>query len=163
MSTGATLEARRHAYNEYCESTVYPMLRLRDDERDRLSFEDIARRIGDPTVLRRYGELAIELLDANIAHHCQDATRIETPKLRATWVVASTLAAAGVAHHFHGAPAALGVAAIWFWVADETACRRSRDLIERARAHNEMVAEWADTLAGWEESRTALRPLLADR
>lgn len=162
VSRRETLEARRRAYNEYCASTVYPILRLGDDKGDELSHEDIARRIGDPSVRSHYCELAVELLDANIAYHRPDATHIVPSKRRTTWVVASTLAVAGLALHFHEGPVALGLAAVWCWVAGEVAWRRARDVIEQAQVHNEMVAEWAETLAGWEESRRALRAVLSD-
>jgi len=162
MSSYETLEAKRGAFNAYNDAVVKPALGLSANELDKLGHVGIAKRIDDPAVQRRYCELAIEMLDANIAHYRPDSKVLPAPEKSNSGVVASTLIASAIAYYFGGIISALVAAAAWYWLANETANRRAQQIAEETRVHNESAPEWVETLQGWEVERGELRAMFSD-
>jgi type IV secretory pathway TrbD component len=125
----------------------------------KLGFAEIARLINDLDIRKRYCDLAIALLNANISHYRSDATPILVRKADNTAVVVSTLLAAAFIQYLNGIVAALFASAAWYWLAAEISRRRLEQLNIDAEAHNELVAGWAETLRGWEVELVALQTL----
>ena len=160
MSTYEKLEAKRAAFKEFYDSSVAPVLQLSPEEDESLASEDVARRIEDPSVRRRYCELEIELLDANIEHYRADAQLLEPPERDAVTPVVSTLVVAAVVSYQWSLPAALLAAAGWYWLAHDTARRRHEQRVRHVLSHNEMAPGWEETIAGWEQSKAELLEVL---
>ena len=59
----------RREYNDYFQSTVFPLLDITSEAFDQMGFADIAQRIEDSSIRRTYRKLAIKLLEANILDH----------------------------------------------------------------------------------------------
>ena len=160
-NTFELLENKRREFNTFVASVVQPLLGLNEKEIDKLGTSGVAKLIGDLNVRNRYCDLAIAMLDANIAHYRLDATFMRIPSLNNTAVVASTLIVAAIAQYQSGTVFALLASAAWYWLANETSSRRLDQLTKNAEAHNETVTEWVETLQEWEEERAELRSLLA--
>ena len=158
-STYELLELKRSEFKAFDSTIVRPLIRLNETEMDNLGFAEIAMRISYPDTRKRYCELAIAMLNANIAYHRPDATAISVPIYKLTAVVVSTLVVAGIAQHLSGTAAALFASAVWYWLAAETSRRRLEQLTKDAEAHNELVAEWVETLQEWEVVCGKLRSL----
>jgi hypothetical protein len=157
MTSSENIKAKQRAFNAYYESVVQPLIGLSSVERGKLTSADEAKRIDDPAVRKRYCELAIAMLDANISHCRPDATMRSVPVKNNTAVVASTFVASAMGYYAGGGVVALVIAGIWYWLADTTAKNRVMNAAEAARAHNELVPEWMETLQGWELDRDELR------
>ena len=153
-NTFEILEERRKAYNELAGRVLPP--RLLNDQQ--LGLSEKADYISDPTTRKRLRELAVAMLEANIAHHRPDATLQTVPSPNKAAVVASTLVVSGIAQYVAGTATALIAAGVWYWIAADRAVRRIKDLSRQAKIHNELVAEWVETLKGWEAERDELMP-----
>lgn len=162
MKSYDNLEAKRGAFNAYEDAVVKPALGLNANELDKLGFAVTAKHIDDPAVRRRYCELAVEMLDANIAHYRPESKILPVPEKSNSWVVASTLIASAIAYHFGGIISALVAAAAWYWLANETAIRRAQQVAEETRVHNESATKWAEGLQGWEAARGELRAMFPE-
>ena len=158
-NTFAFLDAKRIEFNRFASSSVSPLIGLSTEQMDMLGFAAVAKLIIDLNVRKRYCELAIAMLDANIVHHIPDTILIPVQKINNTAAIASTLAIAAIALYLNGAVAALFASAAWYWLADKTSHRRLKQLNNEANAHNEHVTDWARTLKGWEIERTQLLSL----
>ena len=108
--TYTVLQEKRQAFNSFA-ATILPtgVLKHRD-----LSFSDMARLISAETARRMFCQLAITMLDANVAHYQADAARLRTRDRNRVVVVASTLIVAGLVQYFQGSAAALVTAAGWY-------------------------------------------------
>lgn len=160
-STYELLEAKQSEFITFDSAVVRPLVGLKEEEMDNLGFAEVAKSIGDLDIRKRYCELAIAMLDANIAHYRPDATLISVSVSRYdnTVVVASTLVIAAIAQYQNGTAAALFASAVWYWFVAETSRRRLEQLTKNAEAHNELVAGWAETLQEWEAARAELQSL----
>jgi len=100
-STYELLEAKRSEFNTFDSTIVRPLVGLNQEEMDNLGFAEVAKRIVDLDIRKCYCELAIAMLDANIAYYRHDATSISVSVSRYdnTAVVASTLVVAAIAHY----------------------------------------------------------------
>lgn len=156
MNSCEVLTAKRSAFNAYSDTVVRPMLGLSVEQMNDLDFADVAKRIDDHNVRSRHCELAVDMLDANIAHYRPDATAMSVHERSNSAVIVSTLLVSAIAHHLSGLTAALIAAAAWYWCANETANRRARQHAQEAMAHNELVSEWVETLQEWEATRNEL-------
>jgi len=156
MSPYEILQTRRRELSEFEEKAILPSLALSEHERDKLGFAGIAKRVSEPELRKRYCELAVALLDANINYYRADATRTRATQINHTAVIASTLIAAGFAYYFAGPVAALLVSGVWYWLAAETSRRTFLRRKAEADAHNAEVSEWAETVRGWEAERKEL-------
>lgn len=155
------LEAKRLDFRKFDESVVRPLLGLNDAQLETLGYVEIAVRIADSETRQRFCRLAIDLLDANIAHYQPDATRIDVPQPNNTMVVVTTILVAGVSYSIGGAIAAFLVTAAWYWMAAETQRRRQIQLTEEAKKHNDHVVDWETTIQNWESVRNELVSLQA--
>lgn len=155
-STYELLEAKRGEFITFESTVIRPLLGLNEKEMDQLGHVEIAKRIADDEIRTRFCELAIAMLDANIAHYRPDATSVSVQSYRNTAVIVSTLIIAAITQHRSGTATALFASALWYWLADETSRRRQKQLTADAEAHNEGVAGWAETLKEWEAERDEL-------
>lgn len=146
------LEERRKAFNELAARVLPP--RLLNDQQ--LGFCEKADYISDPGTSKRFRDLAVAMLEANIAHHRADAALQTVPTHNKAAVVASTLVISGVVLYLAGTAAALVAAGVWYWFASTAAARRIENLIRQADIHNQMVPEWVETLKEWETQRSEL-------
>lgn len=160
MNNTLDLEQARAAYADYVDMAVKPLVKLSAGEVDELGFADMARRIGDPDVREHYRILAIRLLDANIADIRPAATNRVVPEMDNTGIVVWTLIAAAIGSYFGGVAAGLLVAAFWYGAATSVAKDKTRKFEIEVNAHNELVAEWAETMETWERARSELQGAL---
>ena len=158
MATFEKLNDRRALFNRYVSDEVLTRLGLDKSALDTLGFAEVARRIEDAPVRRRFCELAGEMLDANIEHHRDDATLQPSARLLETrpWPVSTTLLAAAAGSYFGGLTPALVAAALWYWFAAAAAARNADTQARQAEAHNEHVRGWQETLREWELARAEL-------
>jgi len=158
-STFSQLLETQNIFKEFVESSVHSVIDLSESEKEYLGFYEIAKRIEDVNIREQYRKLAIELLNANIEHYRPDGTSIDVPNQNNTVVVVTTLAISALTLHFGNAVAALFSAALWYWFVSDASRRRHEQKTQEVKEHNENVAEWADTLEGWEEERDELQYL----
>lgn len=176
-STYELLKARQSEFNTFNSTVVHQLVGLNEEEMDNLGFAEVAKRICDLDIRKRYCELAFAMLDANIAHYRSDATimpvpdtTIIAPEWNNSGVVASTLVVSAIAYYLGGTISALLAAAAWYrlshWLSNKAASYRTQQLSKEAMAHqeaviahNELVAEWAATLEKWEAVCGELRAM----
>ncbi len=159
--TGERLAKARDAYNAHWRDHAGPMLGISEEEKDKLSCAELARRINDPTVRHTHVRLAIEMLNANIADSRPDATLRPLPTRSPVVPVVGALVTAAFAYGIAGPVSALLGAALGYWVGHSIADRSMKMELQEVEAHNEMVPEWKETVEAWERSVAELRELVA--
>src|SRR5260221_14356845 len=140
-STYDGLTEKRLEFKAFETDAVGPLIGLDENELSELGFVGIAKRIGDLEIRERYCELAVAMLDANIAHYRSFATATSVPPLDSTLVVVSTLVVAVAAEYHSGTVAALLASAVWDYLPAETVRRRLKERRDEAEAHNGAVAD----------------------
>lgn len=146
------LKQARDAFNSFATS----VLPEEDLDKDEHSCSDLARRISDDASRERFCQLAVAMLDANIAYHQDDATRKRPSRPSHKFVVTSTLITAGLVQHYAGTAASLIGAGIWYWLSETVMNNRMNDLKAEARIHNAGVSEWDETIRNWKAEREGL-------
>ncbi len=160
MKTYDDLTAKQVAFNTFNEEIARPAHGLSTAEEDELSFAAVAQRIADPSVRREYCGLAVAMLNANIKHYGGDATIQTAPLGSPSWVVASTFIASAAAYYFKGPVAALIAAAVWYWLAKDTANRSQTEKTKEIEEHNKHNLEWKQTINGWQKELKELESIL---
>jgi hypothetical protein len=150
------LQAARTAFKAFERDTVWPLTGLNETQAGKLTFAELAKQIHDPDIRKRYCELAIEMIDANIAYYRAFATSMQPPTHTNTLVIVSTLVVAAAVEYQAGIAAALLASAAWYYVAAETARRRRDEHRKQAETHNEEIPSWAKSIQAWETDRNEL-------
>lgn len=131
---------------------------------DHLGLVDQALRINDTESRKKFCKLAIELFNANIDFHSSAATPIDIPSDSAQSVVSValpvTLIFAGVAFYLWGPAIALVAAGVSYWFSATTTRNHMKQTKCMARDHNSEVADWQETIKGWQKERDLLTDLL---
>lgn len=156
--TGDRLKRAQDAYNAYWREQVGPMLGYDGDEGDDLlSYAEQALRIEDATVRHTYVRLAIELLNANIAHSSSNATLLPLPTRSPVMPVVGALVTAAFAYGYAGPVPALLGAAIGYLVGHFMADSSMKTDLREAESHNEMVPDWKRSVEEWAQDVAELR------
>lgn len=113
------------------------------------SHAQIARKIPEGPLRKRYVDEARALLEANLAVARFEATPLEPEIISRSWAGALALLAIALVWPY-GPRLAFLAGAFAYWMAAETLHRRQRDENEEVREHNRGTAEAAQYVSGWE-------------